>query len=174
MAPPSLDTGPSVASVASEFGVAMYRVALAIVRDPALAEDVVQDSLLKVWDGLPGFRGDAPLRSWVLRITHNTAVSMLRRIRDEAWDPSQLPEEARSARIEEVVIARSEIVQLEVALGTLDPLSRSVLALREVEHLPYEDIAAALDITVGQVKVRLFRARRKLRAAVRGDDDDGS
>lgn len=158
----------SVATIAEEHGVAMYRVAIAVVRDPALAEDVVQEALLKAWDGLDEFRGEAPLRAWVLRITHNTAVSTLRRIRDEAWSPFDLPDEPGGGRVEETVIARAEVESLQAALSELDELSRSILALREVQDMSYDEIAATLGITTGQVKIRLFRARRKLRALVTG------
>lgn len=164
------DVWRDVAEIADQFGVPMYRVAIAVVRDPAMAEDVVQDALLKVWDGLDQFRGDAPLRAWVLRITHNTAVSTLRRIRDEAWNPHLLPEQSRSARIEETIVARSELELLEQALGGLDELSRSILALREVQDMSYDEIAQTLDITVGQVKIRLYRARNKLKEHVTGTD----
>jgi RNA polymerase sigma-70 factor (ECF subfamily) len=165
------DTWRDVSEIAEEYGVAMYRVAVAVVQDPALAEDVVQDSLLRVWDGLDGFRGDAPLRAWVLRITHNTAVSALRRIRDETWDPRNFPERPRDARIEETVIARAELDTLRTALGELDELTRSILALREVEGMSYDDIAATLELTTGQVKIRLFRARRRLRELVTGETE---
>ena len=163
-----------VSAIAEEFGVAMYRVAITVVQDAALAEDVVQDSLLRVWDGLDGYRGDAPLRAWVLRITHNTAVSTLRRIRDEAWDPRTFPERPRHARIEETVIARSELDTLRSALGDLDQLTRSILALRELEGMSYDDIATTLDLTTGQVKIRLFRARRKLKEIVTGETEQAN
>lgn len=161
-----------IGAVAEEFGVAMYRVAIAVVRDPALAEDVVQDSLIKIWDGLPSFRGDAPLKNWVLRITHNTAVSTLRRIRDEAWDPQWLPDSESDGQVESTAVARDELDRLQIALGEIDSLSRTILALREVEDMPYAEIANLLGISEGQVKIRLFRARKKLVALVKGADNE--
>lgn len=161
-----------IAEIASELGGPMYRVAISVVRDSALAEDVVQDSLIKVWDGLADYRGDAPLKNWALRITHNTAVSTLRRIRDEAWDPLWIPDEPIDARVESAVIARDELSRLELALTQIDQLSRSVLALREVEEMSYREIAEVLGITEGQVKIRLFRTRRRLAELVKGADHD--
>ncbi|MGI9605006.1 MAG: RNA polymerase sigma factor [Acidimicrobiales bacterium] len=154
----------------SEHGAAMYRVAVSIVQDGAMAEDVVQDSIIKVWDGLDGYRGDAPVRAWILRITHNTAVSTLRKVRDEAWDPSTLPEVEAPGSVERVAAAHDQIDTLRDALADLDPLSRSILALRNMEAMSYDEIADTLGITVGQVKIRLFRTRKRLAEQVKGVD----
>ena len=56
---------------------------MSIVRDPGLAEDVTQETFIKVWEKRSTFRGDAPIRGWILQIAHHTAVSRLRKIRDE-------------------------------------------------------------------------------------------
>ncbi len=148
----------------------MYRVAVAIVRDSALAEDVVQEAIIKVWDHYGSFRGDAPLRAWVLRITRNVAISTLRTIRDEAWDPHEIPVAPMQPRAERQAVANDELDRLQIALAQLDELSRSILALRQIDDMPYEEIADTLGITVGQVKIRLLRARRKLHGLVRGGD----
>ena len=143
----------------------MYRVAVAVVRDSALAEDVVQEAIVRAWDHLHTFRGDGPIRSWLLRITHNVAVSELRRSREEAWDPDKLP--ARTvAGPEHSVAVSSELEEVRRAIGELDELSRSILALRVSEELSYQEIADTLGVTLGQVKIRLLRARRTLAAAV--------
>jgi len=65
------------------------------------------------------------------------------------------------------VEARDDLSRLQEALGQLDELSRSIVALREVEAMSYSDIAEALDISLGQVKIRLLRARRLLASEVR-------
>lgn len=144
----------------------MYRVAVSIVGCPALAEDVVQEAVINVWDGLPSYRAEAPIRNWVLRITHNAAVGTLRRLRDESWDPSMLPDVAVSGQVERTAEARDELARLRDALSGLDDLSRRIVVLRELEGMSYVDIADALDVSLGQVKIRLFRARRRLRDEV--------
>ena len=78
---------------------AIYRVALSVVRDPALAEDVTQETVIKAWQSLGTYRGEGSERAWILRIAHNTAVSTLRRIRDEATDPGMLPEEVDTTEL---------------------------------------------------------------------------
>ena len=143
---------------------AMFRVAVAVVRDAALAEDVVQEATIKAWNNVESFRGDGSFGGWVLRITHNTAVSMLRSMREEAWDPAWIP--ARTVpSAERRVIAAVELDAALAAFARMDSLSRTIMALREGEGLAYEEIAETLGITVGQVKIRLFRARRALAAA---------
>ena len=146
---------------------AMYRVAVAVVRNPTLAEDVVQESLIKAWLGLEHFRGDAQLRTWLLRITHNTAVSELRRIRDTSLSPLDLPDrEAPSPDAE--VINRALMAAFEKALFELDPLSRAIVTLREIEGLSYDEIAEVLGVPLSTVKTRLFRARNELKDRLRG------
>lgn len=148
---------------------AIYRMALSVVRDPALAEDVVQETVIRAWKALPSFRGEGSLRSWVLSIAHNTAVSMLRRVRDEATPPEDLPEswvQDTELRVE----GRADLALLADALTRLDPLSRSILVLRDVEGLSYAQIAETLDISVPTVKTRLLRARRELQRAVHVGD----
>ncbi len=154
-------------SLLDAHGAAMYRLAVSIVRDPALAEDVVQESIIKVWTSLGSFRGESSRRTWIMRITHNSAVSQLRRIRDEAWDPALLPDHQSGDSTEALVDARSDLDRLQIALSELDDLSRAILALREIEAMSYNEIAESLGITLGQVKIRLLRARRLLASEVR-------
>ncbi|MFT7474600.1 MAG: RNA polymerase sigma-70 factor (ECF subfamily) [Verrucomicrobiales bacterium] len=145
---------------------AVYRVAYSVVRDSALAEDVAQDAILKAWRALPAFRGDSSMRSWVLRITHNTAISTLRKRREELRDPSMLPEKENRLSTERQVVDRLSASAFEDALNDLDELSRSIVVLREIEGLSYDEIAQMLDVPLPTVKTRLLRSRRVLAAAL--------
>ena len=158
------EAGRGFEVVVRDHASAMYRVALAIVRDPALAEDVVQESMFRAWRSISTYRGEAPMRNWLLRITHNTAVSVLRRSREDPWDPQRLPPRAVDGPDYRTVWIE-ELEEVRAALGVLDELSRSILALRITEDMSYEQIAQTLGITLGQVKIRLLRARRTLAAA---------
>ena len=155
-----------LAELIDEYSAAAYRVALFIVRDPALAEDVVQDAMIRVWQHYGTFRGDSPIRGWILRITHNTAVSRLRKIKDESWDPATLPDSVSSADVERTIEGRSDLVALGKAMEELDELSRSIVVLREIEGQSYEEIAETLEITLPTVKTRLLRARRSLQSSL--------
>lgn len=152
-----------------EHSEAVYRLALSVVRDQALAEDVAQDTMVKAWLALPTFRGDSSLRSWIMRIAHNTAISMLRTRRAAVTDPSEMPETAApSERTVERKVESDEAMDAFVgALDLLDDLSRSIVVLREVEGMAYDEIARVLNVPLPTVKTRLLRARRKLSAALR-------
>lgn len=164
--PIGLGDDDGLRALVDEHARAVYRVALAVVRDPSLAEDVVQETIVKVWRNRESFRGDGSQRGWVLRIAHNTAVSTLRSIRDVAHDPATMPEQATTIGPERRATGRVAMGALDQALAALDPISRSAIVLREIEGLSYDEIAAALDLPVTTIKTRLFRARRELAVAL--------
>jgi RNA polymerase sigma-70 factor (ECF subfamily) len=149
---------------------AVFRLALSIVRDRALAEDVTQETMVKAWLALPTFRGESSLRSWVMRIGHNTAISMLRSRRALVSDPAEMPEPPTTpaASVERRVEGAAALDDFTEALDLLDDLSRSIVVLREIEGLSYEDIARILDVPLPTVKTRLLRARRRLGVALEG------
>lgn len=157
-----------------EHAPSAYRVALSIVRDPALAEDVVQETMIKAWTAMDGFEGSGTMRSWVLAIAHNTAVSTLRRLREEATEPDRFPERASAADlVEQTVEDRARLELLWQAVADLDDLSREILLLRDVEGLPYQDIVAATGVPLATVKTRLLRARRSLQQRALATTDLG-
>lgn len=162
------DTGADAMldELVAEHAPSCYRLAVSIVRDQALAEDVVQEALVKAWMGFDSYRGDAPVRHWILRITHNTAVSALRRVRDEpVADVSELErsgDPTAALSVEHEVIGRLAADRLWGVLADLDDLSRAVVVLREVEGMTYEEVAATVGVPLPTVKTRLFRARRVL------------
>jgi RNA polymerase sigma-70 factor (ECF subfamily) len=151
-----------------EHADAVYRLALGVVRDPALAEDVAQDTMVKAWIALPTFRGEGSLRGWLLRIAHNTAISTLRTRRAIVIDPFDMPEEHSPPErtVERRVEGAQAIAAFEAALDLLDDLSRSIVVLRELEGLSYEEISNLLKVPLPTVKTRLLRARRRLGTAL--------
>lgn len=166
----AMDPADALAALTKRHADAVYRVALSVTRSHELAEDVAQDALLKAWTALPTFRSDSPLKNWLLRITHNTAISALRRQRDIHLDPADMPEAAAPAHtaVEARVEARVSVDAFEDALQQLDELSRSIVVLREVEGMSYEEISQVLDVGLPTVKTRLLRARRVLATALEG------
>ena len=160
------DDAEELRVLVAEHSEAIYRVARSIVKDAALAEDVTQDTLIKAWQALPTFRGDSSLKSWVLRIAHNTAISTLRRRRDVLHDPTEMPERVTVDTVEQRVQHRAVVSDFEQALDELDELSRSIVVMRELEHMSYDDIAESLGVPLPTVKTRLLRARRTLATAL--------
>ncbi len=149
-------------AIVDEHGPAVYRLAKSVVRDSALADDVAQETFIKVWRHLPQFRGEGSLKSWILRIAHNESVSSLRKIRDSATDPGRMPEAQEPIPTNRVVEGRMAASELIVALEDLDELSREIVVLREVEGFSYDEIADTLGVPIPTVKTRLLRARRTL------------
>ena len=142
----------------------VHRVAARIVGAKD-ADDVAQESFLRAFHRLGQFRGEATFRSWLLRITHNTALNALARRRgetheDEAEAAADVPARGRTPAEELEVSERRE--RLLRKLEQLQPAHRAVLVLRELEGLSYEEIAEITNAPLGSVKGRLHRARREL------------
>ncbi len=156
-------------SMIGEHSAAMFRLAKSIVRDSALAEDVVQESLMKAWQAADTFRGDASMRSWILRITQNTAISMLRKRREDFRDPVNMPEiPDLVGQTDRQAAGRAMVNDLWIALGDLDQTSRTIVVLRELEGLTYEEISDVLNLPLPTIKTRLFRSRRTLASVLEG------
>lgn len=160
--PTDTSGAPPFAAIVNEYGPAVFRLAKSVVRDSALADDVAQETFIKVWKHLPEYRGEGSLRGWILRIAHNQAVSTLRKIRDSATDPGRMPEQHDPIGTNRVVEGRIAASELIDALDELDELSRAIVVLREVEGFSYDEIAETLDVPIPTVKTRLLRARRDL------------
>jgi RNA polymerase sigma-70 factor (ECF subfamily) len=152
----------------------IVRVTTRIV-GPTEAEDVTQDVFLRAFHRLGQFRGQAPFRSWLLRIAHNSALTVLTRKREE----SEPVEERGALEVEDP--GRRPLEELEVSerrdrlalkLREVQPTHRAVLVLRDLEGLSYREIAEITEAPVGSVKGRLFRARRELIEILRGNTYD--
>ena len=151
----------------------VFRVAAGIVGAND-AEDVSQDAFLRAFHRLERFRGEAPFRSWLLRITHNAALDHLARRRPEPVDPQAVdtsqPSEARAPA--ERLEVRERIERLERKLRGLSYEHRTVLVLRDAEGFSYEEIADITDSPLGSVKGRLHRARREFIEMLRANSYD--
>ena len=131
------------------------------------ARDVVQDAYLKAFRGLKHFRGDARFSTWMYRITANCASTHLTRRskgrHDELSDDDSLLDDRPESDPEGMAEAGLLRDRLTAALADLPPILRAVVVLRDVYDLPHDAIASELGITESAAKVRLHRARRKLR-----------
>jgi RNA polymerase sigma-70 factor (ECF subfamily) len=145
----------------------LFHAMTRILGSAADAEDVVQDSFVQAFLKLESFRRSALFYTWLYRIASNTACSLARRrrplrsveqLRESAIEPTD-PGEPPSGPIERAERA----TQLETALGRLPAEYREVLVLREIEGFDYETLAQTLDLPIGTVRSRLFRARMQLR-----------
>jgi RNA polymerase sigma-70 factor (ECF subfamily) len=149
----------------------MYNFMRMMVHEEAEAEDLTQDVFVRVWKSIGRFRGDSAFRTWLFRIAVNRARTHLSRrsrwqfLSLQASGPDADPTAASDDppdpwRLEDDVVRRDAI---DRALATLSPDLRTAITLRDVEGLEYREIARALDIPIGTVESRIFRARQRLR-----------
>jgi RNA polymerase sigma-70 factor, ECF subfamily len=137
------------------------------------ARDVVQDAYLRAWKGIGKFRGDAAFSTWLYRITANAASSNVQRRRRHRVEPFADDFEPVDDRAERVVSQGAESAEaldrISNALDDLPAKLRGVVVLKDVYGLSHEAIAEELGISVSAAKVRLHRARRKLRDVLYDD-----
>ena len=151
-----------------------YSLALRLTGNSADAEDVAQDTYLRVFRGLGRFRGESNVATWLFRITSNCASSLLvRRRRGGVHEPLADDETVRDDRPEHDPVAHLDATDrrdlLVEALAVLPSKLRSVIVLRDIYDLSHETIARQLGITESAAKVRLHRARQKLRTQLHRD-----
>jgi RNA polymerase sigma-70 factor (ECF subfamily) len=137
--------------------------------DPALVEDVAQETFLRVFRALPKFdrNGPARLSTWILTIACHRSIDELRRRRLDVHPLEHGPAElAANDRADENAERRMLARVLDRAIDGLAPEYKATFILREVHGLEYAEIAVILDIDLGTVKSRLNRARTRLREAL--------
>ena len=149
----------------------MYRVALRLTGDPSAAEDLVQDAILRALKGWSSFRAGSNARAWLVTILRNQFINgwRSRRRAPQQVDVESVPEAPDRNNPDPEGAFFSNLVDEEVlaALEALPDDFREVIILGDLEGLPYAEVAAALDIPVGTVKSRIFRARRILQGQLR-------
>jgi RNA polymerase sigma-70 factor, ECF subfamily len=161
----------------------IYALLYRLTEDPEEARDLTQETFLQAFRSIAHFRGDADLRTWLYRIAVNQARNRWRWWRrrrrgvtvslDATDEAHELPlatrlvdEHAPNPEARTLAHEREEI--LLAAVRTLARPYREAVVLRDVEGLSYEEVAAALDISVGTVKSRLSRGRTELRRKLEG------
>jgi len=163
----------------------IYNLCLRMVgaRQHELAADIAQDTLVRLIERLDAFDGRSLLSTWVYRVTANVCYSRLRAEKLRRHAPLEASSPVQSAKIgahapphaeqhaESSVQLAERRRRVADALLELDEDHRLILLLRDAHGLDYEQIAQALQIPVGTVKSRLFRARASLRNAVEQLED---
>lgn len=170
------DSQPAFAYLLAVYQNPVFNLISHIVENPADASDVLQEVFVKVFKGIKGFNGESSLRTWIYRIAVHEASNHRRSWIRRHWrepfsvDDTESPsaalasESASNERTPYQVVEQAEReVIVKRALASLAPPYRAVVVLREVEELPYEEIAQVLGIAEGTVKSRLLRGRELLR-----------
>ena len=183
------------AALVDRYGPSMMRVARLYVRTPAVAEDVVQETWLAVLNGLDRFEGRSSLKTWIFSILVNIArtrgtrearsipFSELAAREAGSQESSVGPDRFQDARQrfpdhwavppaswapipEDRLLADETLDRVRDAIAELPPAQRAVITLRDVEGWDSSDTRAALDLSEGNQRVLLHRARSKVRAAL--------
>ena len=150
----------------------VYSLAYRLVRDRSEAEDVAQDAFLRMYRGLAGFREEARFETWLYRVVTNCALSSMRkRGRFGVLLAEQEADVAVPDRAEQTALDRDSI---ERALDRLPEGQRVTLLLKDVYGLSGAEVASELGIEEGAVKVRVHRARKRLKELLTEGEDDAA
>lgn len=157
---------------------AVFSAAIAILNNPADAEEVAQEAVLKALANIHRFRGEAKFSTWLIQITINEARLKLRKDRRHLYESVDEPHTddegdyfpkdfADWREIPSESLQRKELREaLQGALASLPQKYREVLILRDIQHLSIEETSQVLGLSTGNVKTRLLRARLQMRDAL--------
>lgn len=160
----------------------LFRTARSILKSDAEAEDALQDAYLHAWRALAGFRADARLSTWLVRIVANEALGRLRRRHtpvkplDTTMKTTETETQASLAdspdRLPDRVAMRAQLRKLlEARIDLLPDAFRTVFMLRAVQEMSVAEVAEALEIPEATVRTRFFRARSLMRESLASDID---
>ena len=149
-------------------GDRLYRLALRITMNRAEAEDVVQDTLLKVWEHRNEWEQIGSLEAYAITTCRNRAIDITKRVGRntkslEEVDNSQQTTDNGLRLLE----TREQISLVRKLMDSLPEIQRTIMSLRDIEGRTYQEIAQVLDISETQVKVYLHRARNKVRTELK-------
>jgi RNA polymerase sigma-70 factor (ECF subfamily) len=155
----------------------VFSLVYRMVRDRALAEDLAQETFVKVLNAIKSYRPEFKFSSWIFKIANNAAIDHLRRrgldtLSLDGAPDAETPDAMKATAIQldgraesplQEVEARELGTRIERAIARLRPEYRSCILLRHVEGHSYEEIADLLDLPLGTVKTYIHRARNELR-----------
>ncbi len=132
-----------------------------LVKNQEVAEDLLQETYIAIWQGAVAFKGRSSVKTWIFRIAHNLAVSWLRKMHGLKAKEQKLLEKV-DGNPEYAAINNWKTEQLQAAIDELSAEHRSVIELAFVQELSYSEIAKVIDRPVGTVKSRISYALRRL------------
>ncbi|TRZ56940.1 MAG: RNA polymerase sigma factor RpoE [Rhodocyclaceae bacterium] len=157
----------------SKYQRKLVRLLSRLVRDPAEVEDVAQETFIKAYRALPGFRGESAFYTWLYRIGINAAKNYLaakgRRTptsaefdseEAEGFDESEQLRDNNSP--ERILMSKQIADTVNAAMDRLPEDLRNAISLREIDGMSYEEIAQIMDCPIGTVRSRIFRAREAI------------
>ncbi|MBX7058818.1 MAG: sigma-70 family RNA polymerase sigma factor [Leptospirales bacterium] len=161
--------GDAYLSLVGAYRLRLFRKACSIVHDAEDAEDCLQEALLTAYRALPRFRGESGIYTWLYRIVVNKCRDHLRSRRSrvqESLEPLQPLLSDDRVAIEKNVELSDDAAYLINKINGLERKYRQILLYRYYENLSYEEIAELMQVNIGTVKSRLFKARELLKRSI--------
>lgn len=143
-----------------------FTIALRMLKHREEAEEVAQDSFIKAFDSLPGFRGDAKFSSWLYRIVYHKSLDQIKKNKRE--QSFQLIEEITSDDMDGIengldfMLAEERKEMISKCVGMLPAQDAALIQLYYFEELPVKEIAEITGLTEDNIKIKLYRSRKKL------------
>lgn len=168
------DTG-CFACLLDRYSRPVHSLILKMVRNKEDAEELAQDVFMKVFRNLPSFKADCSFSTWIYRIAYNTAISELRRKKQEfiAIEESQI--ENVSEEEVSILLGRTsendQVEKLEHTLTLLPPEERAMIMLFYMKQKSIEELTVITGLSASNVKVKLHRIRKKLFVLIKGMED---
>ena len=145
----------------------LYRLALRITLNRAEAEDVVQETMMKVWNRRDNWEQIESIESFCLTICRNLALDKHKKMGSQNMSLNEIsfeqPDHSHTANPEEQAVQQDRILLVRRLIDSLPEKQRSVMQLRDMEGKSYKEIAQILDISEDQVKINIFRARQNIK-----------
>src|SRR3954464_823417 len=146
----------------------LSRFLLNMLRRPQLVEEVLNDTMMVVWDKIGDFQGASKLSTWMFGIAYRQGLSALRRLDEPVEDERSAGLESGDATPEQEAVREHSRRALTEAIDALSPTHRAVVNLTYFQDCGYREIAEILDCPVDTVKTRMFHARRHLKQSLAG------
>ena len=153
----------------------VYNIAYGMLGSPEDAQDITQDVFVSVWEKIGQFRFRSKFSTWLYRIAKNVSLNEKSRRTSRKTDVVEIDDSQAWVPVdyqtpEDEILASEQQQILHKALGQLKESYRTILVLREMEELSYEDLSAVLGCSIGRVKSRLYEARMQLRGILKREN----
>lgn len=163
--------------ILTKYEIGVRSVVRKMVFDPQEADDLVQEAFIKAFNSLASFNFEFSFATWLYKITSNNCIDYLRkkRLKTFSYDKPISHKDGEStqefadnvANIEKQMVQSETSIQIKAAIDELPEKYRVVIVMRHQEEKPYEEISELLDLPLGTIKARIFRAREMLNKTLR-------
>jgi RNA polymerase sigma-70 factor, ECF subfamily len=148
-----------IEQIYSTYKQAVYNYLLYLTGNVHIAEDLTQETFLKVFKYFNGFKGDSSIKTWLIKISRNTYLTYIKKY--SAVDSSL--DDYESMSVEDGLVNVNESILINHCLSKLSEKDRTLIILRDINGFGYKELAAILECSEGQVKIGLFRARQRFK-----------